>query len=73
VAETGGFFSKWQDLEVPIPENARSGGHAGVIREFVDCVKTGRIPETVCTDNIKSLAMVFGAIESAEAGKRVEF
>jgi hypothetical protein len=26
----------------------------------------------VCTDNIKSLAMVFGAIESAESGRRVE-
>lgn len=47
-------------------------GHAGLIREFVDCVRTGKTPETVCTDNIKSLAMVFAAIESAETGKRVE-
>jgi hypothetical protein len=29
-------------------------------------------PETICTDNIKSLAMVFGAIESAREGRRVE-
>jgi hypothetical protein len=29
------------------------------------------MPETICSDNIQSLAMVFGAIESAEAGQRV--
>ena len=29
-------------------------------------------PETICTDNIKSLAMVFGAVESAGRGARVE-
>ena len=32
---------------------------------------TARQPETDGADNIKSLAMVFGAIESAEAGRRV--
>jgi predicted dehydrogenase len=47
------------------------GGHAGVIRDFVRCVQTGETPETICTDNIKSLAMVFAAIESAEQGRRV--
>jgi hypothetical protein len=35
-------------------------------------VRTGKKPETICTDNIKSLAMVFAAIESAETGKRVK-
>ena len=34
--------------------------------------RTGTEPETRGTDNIKSLAMVFGAIESAETGRRVE-
>ena len=48
------------------------GGHAGIIHEFVECVRTGNAPETVCIDNIKSLAMVFGAIESAELGRPVE-
>lgn len=46
--------------------------HAGLIREFVDCVRSGRTPETICTDNIHSLAMVLAAVESAESGKRVE-
>ena len=35
-------------------------------------VETGTEPETRGADNIKSLAMVFGAIESAETGRRVE-
>ncbi|MBM3458686.1 MAG: Gfo/Idh/MocA family oxidoreductase [Armatimonadetes bacterium] len=54
--------------EVPIPDvepGDRDGGHAGLLREFVECVRTGATPETTCTDNIKSLAMVFAAIESA--------
>jgi len=72
VSETGGFFSKWEDIEAGALENPKQGGHAGLIREFVDCVHTGKTPETICTDNIKSLAMVFGAIESAETGRRVE-
>ena len=72
VVETGGFHSKWEDLDVAIPDADKRGGHAGLIRDFVRCIRTGDTPETVCTDNIKSLAMVFGAIESAENGRRVE-
>jgi predicted dehydrogenase len=43
-----------------------------VIQDFVRAVETGTEPETRGTDNIKSLAMVFGAVESAETGRRVE-
>jgi predicted dehydrogenase len=72
VAERGGFISKWRDVAVPPYHGAdKVGGHAGLIREFLGCVKSGAIPETICTDNIKSLAMVFGAIESAQTGKVV--
>ncbi len=71
VAETGGFFSQWQDLSLsPAPDGLMTG-HAGVIREFVDSVRSGAVPETVASDNIKSLAMVFAAIESAERQARV--
>jgi predicted dehydrogenase len=58
---------------VPIPAVPFPGpdGHAGCIYHFLDCIRDGRVPETNCTDNIKSLAMVFGAIESAESGKLV--
>ena len=41
-------------------------GHASLIRDYFECLGTGRTPQTVCTDNIHSLAMVFGAIESAQ-------
>jgi predicted dehydrogenase len=67
-----GFFRPTTMPEIPpAPESARVGGHAGIIREFVDCVRTGQQPETIASDNIKSLAMVFGAIESARKGKPV--
>ncbi len=72
VTKTGGFFSEFKDTPVAIPDTPKRDGHAGCIREFVECVRTGRVPETVGTDNIKSLAMVFGAIQSAETGRRVE-
>ncbi len=73
VAETGGFHSKWHDLEVPPYDDvSKTGGHAGLIRDFVHCLETRSTPETICTDNIKSLAMVFAAVESAEGGEPAE-
>jgi predicted dehydrogenase len=73
VEKGGGFHSEMAEAEVPeAPDGAKHGGHEGIIREFVDCVRNGGTPETVCTDNIKSLAMVFGAIESAGKGQPVE-
>lgn len=70
---SGGFFSSLKELDIPqYDPRGKVGGHEGLIREFIRCVQTGEIPETICSDNIKSLAMVFGAIESAESKKRVE-
>jgi predicted dehydrogenase len=57
-----------------LPELDTTGyesGHDSCIRNFVDAVRHGVVPETPASDNIRSLAMVFGAIESAEAGGRV--
>ncbi len=73
VAKPEGFHYQWQDIEFPAPDDpAKEGGHAGLIREFVQCVRNGQQPETAAEDNIKSLAMVFAAIQSAETGQRVE-
>jgi predicted dehydrogenase len=73
VSEPAGFFSGLEDVEVPLwSEPEKVGGHAGAIREFVNCVRGGQIPETISADNIRSLAMVFGAVESAETGERVQ-
>jgi len=72
VKGAGGFKSEMSACDVPatsVPGMAE--GHKGVIFDFVRCVQRGGVPETVCSDNIKSLAMVFGAVESAESGRRV--
>ncbi len=70
VAEQDGFMSRLDEVEVPVP-HMETTGHDAVIREFIRCVRTGKRPETAASDNIKSLAMVFGAVESAERGQKV--
>jgi len=77
VTQAGGFHSEVgagsADWDLPdAGDESKTEGHASLIADFVDCVRTGRQPETTGEDNIKSLAMVFGAIESAGAGRRVE-
>jgi predicted dehydrogenase len=65
-----GFIRPHDKVEIPPYQPSEDvGGHGGLIRDFVRCVQTGAVPETTCRDNIKSLAMVFGAIESANSGK----
>jgi len=73
VAGAEGFLRETAEVAVPEPADlAATDGHASVIRDFVASLEAGREPETAATDNLKSLAMVFGAIESAETGRRVE-
>ena len=70
--EVPGYFADLEEVKIPkSASNMAHPGHPALIRDFVNCVRTGRLPETICTDNIKSLAMVFGAIESAEQGQPV--
>lgn len=67
-----GLFSTHREMELPgLDPQDRIGGHAGLIREMVECIRFGGVPETASSDNIKSLAMVFAAIESASSGRRV--
>jgi predicted dehydrogenase len=44
----------------------------GAIRELLRFFREGVQPQCECHDNIKSLAMVFGAKESSRAGKRTQ-
>ena len=46
-------------------------GIDGSLRDFLNALKTGETPQGECHDNIKSLAMVFGAIESAKSGTKI--
>ena len=71
VKETGGFISTYSTMPIPSYEAGNVGGHAGIIQEFFTCIQNGTQPETQAADNIKSLAMVFGAIESAERGQKI--
>lgn len=72
VASAGTFRSTLESVTVPVVDpGTKVGAHAGVIREFLECVRSGEQPETRAADNIHSLAMVFGAIESAETGRTV--
>jgi hypothetical protein len=47
--------------------------HWGCLDEMFASLEEGRIAETSCFDNIKSTAMVFGAIQSAKLGQKVPF
>jgi len=68
-----GFLRPLKSIDVPPPQNdAQTHGHASVLLDFLKAIETGTSPETTGSDNIKSLAMVFGAIESARTKKRVE-
>jgi predicted dehydrogenase len=73
VAGSEGFFRPLAPIEVAPPADVeQTRGHASVIAEFIDSIEAGRQPETASSDNIKSLAMVFAAIESARTRQRVE-
>lgn len=68
-----GLLRGFTPVDVPPPLNdEETHGHASVIADFLAAIRSGRAPETDGQDNIKSLAMVFGAIESARSGKSVD-
>jgi predicted dehydrogenase len=68
-----GLFDEQTALTIPPLNPAdRIDGHLGVLTDFVQAVRAGTEPETVGHDNIRSLAMALGAIESAEAGRRID-
>jgi predicted dehydrogenase len=70
VAKRGGFISEVEPRAEPVAEIAP--GIAGSLRDFLGALRTGATPMGECHDNIKSLAMVFAAIESAATGRRVK-
>jgi predicted dehydrogenase len=66
------FFSQHLEFELPeLHADDAVGAHEGLIKDFVNAVRQGKTPETVSSDNIKSLAMVFAAIESAKLERKM--
>ncbi|MBN1554410.1 MAG: Gfo/Idh/MocA family oxidoreductase [Phycisphaerae bacterium] len=64
------FHVKLKDIHAPKPTLKFLKQH-GALREFLAYLRTGRQPQGECHDNIKSLAMVFAAIESNQKSKRL--
>lgn len=70
--EGKGPFRACKPIEVPeVPYPYESGGHDGIIRNFIACLQHGETPLTHGEDTIRSLAMVCAAVESAERGEVV--
>jgi len=65
-----GFHRELEDVPVEKAE-LTGGGIAGSLNEMLDYLETGAKPQCECHDNIKSLAMVFAAIESSKKKRRV--
>ncbi len=71
-AKREGFISPLEQASIAPAKPLEHTGHGGVIRDFLDAVKGGPAPQTVCFDNVKSFAMVQAAIKSAETGRKVK-
>lgn len=63
------FLNEFQRVEAPLTWEGREG-HQGCLDEMFAALLEDRKAETDCTDNIKSMAMVFGALESVKTGKK---
>lgn len=71
VLRTEGFMSELEPF-AETPDPSQPYGIAGSIRDFLRALDDpSHVPMARCEDNIKSLAMVFGAVESARTGRRV--
>ena len=72
VKGTAGVTRPVRPLKVPLAGNRRlAKGHQSAIDMFLTAIAKGTAPETEAADNIKSLAMVHGAVKSATTGRKV--
>jgi predicted dehydrogenase len=68
--EVCNFMDEVERAEPVCDWNGREG-HKGCLDEMFEALIQGRKSATDCTDNIKSMAMVFGALMSSKSGKKV--
>jgi predicted dehydrogenase len=71
VDKVGQFHSSVRRVDPELTWTGRSG-HLGCFDEMFAALTEGRRAETDCRDNIKSIAMVFGALESAKTGRKID-
>ncbi len=67
VAGNEGFVYPFEEKTLDLVEMPYRGQSAA-LREMLAFLNDGTVPQSECHDNIKSLAMVFAAIESSRAG-----
>ncbi|HEY1478163.1 MAG TPA: Gfo/Idh/MocA family oxidoreductase [Chthoniobacterales bacterium] len=67
----GLFYETESFVPTEEPDSRETRGHLSVMAQFLRNVTEGVPAETRSADNIHSLAMVLGAIESANRGQRV--
>jgi predicted dehydrogenase len=70
VSGSEGFQRPRSPMQITAVEKKKTGMHGG-LDEMLSYLRLGRVPQTQCHDNIHSLAMVLGAIESSRTGKRI--
>ncbi|RUS45386.1 Gfo/Idh/MocA family protein [Cohnella sp. AR92] len=68
--QEGRFIREYERVEAAFDWTGRKG-HAGCLDEMFAALKEGRRAETDCRDNLYSIAMVLGSIESARTGRKV--
>ncbi|QJD82154.1 Gfo/Idh/MocA family protein [Cohnella herbarum] len=68
--QEGKFIRDSVRIDTAVPEQRRSC-HESCLDEMFAALAEGRKAETDCRDNIHSMAMVFGAIESSKTGRKV--
>jgi len=64
------FFRGTRDVKIPAGRLKYPGQH-GALREMLAYLRRCKMPQCECHDNIKSLAMVFAAMDSSRKRRRV--
>ncbi|MFS0870754.1 Gfo/Idh/MocA family protein [Paenibacillus xylanilyticus] len=64
------FFQPSERIEGQLPVMEKSGHH-GCLEDMFTALESGRLPETDCSDNQFSMAMVLASLESARSGRKV--
>lgn len=69
--EGGEGFIREAKIQPALLDDTMKFGIEGSLDDFLHALDTGSTPMGECHDNIKSLAMVFAAVESAQTGRHV--
>ena len=60
-----------QRTQLACPPAAPEAANVAALDEFLDALETGREPECSSRDNLKTMAMTYAAVRSAQQGRRV--